>query len=278
MIIFPELKHPEITKESYANLVSRIESKHPENFEVLGLSSDNERSLIGLKKETTGKPTIFLNASIHGDEWESAYWTLTFFELVKNPDKANPVVRKHFMMLSENYSFYLIPVVNPWGYDNNIRHNVNGIDLNRQYDTDGIYPEVDIVKQKVSEKKPVLFIDNHTAWQSKETFGVGGLSGVDFEFWGNQIIKSIRFIRKHSEIDWYPVDPIQSNKHIGRGWASDQLSSTGSKTISTLVEGARRGNYSTQEDKLQFGLNMNLLICLYADYYSKNRVMNPILS
>lgn len=78
------------------------------------------------------KKTIFLVAGMHGNEYE-AYWGLLRLmkELYKD-EQRNITLNQ----LRDNVRFIIIPVLNPYGMQNDLRRNSQGIDANYNYDLD----------------------------------------------------------------------------------------------------------------------------------------------
>lgn len=76
------------------------------------------------------KETITITAGIHGDEPEG-YWGLFY---ILNEIYRNPVKHKGLMDVRNNVRIALVPVVNPWGYENFTRANSNGVNVNRNFD------------------------------------------------------------------------------------------------------------------------------------------------
>lgn len=267
MITFPQAippQPPNNTKETYAQIESRILNTY-ENVDNLGICGDKVKSIYGISwGDTVNKPTIFLNACIHGNEWESTYWTLYFLDCLIDPKKSPPHLSKYFEYFRSNYSFYVKPIANPWGFEFGIRAGKDGTDYNRQYHTD-TYTEVVATKNKVKEYKPVIFIDNHTSGYGHESIGVGGY-GTDLRVIGKSIIDSLKVIRGHDSIGWYESG-VQSDVSIGRGWVSNELSERGTNIISILIEGVFKEDSSlnTYDDKVRYGFNTLIVSCLYAD-------------
>jgi len=69
-------------------------------------------------KSGPGAPTLYLSAGIHGDEISGP---LALLELLRRPD------------FFANVDVTLFPILNPDGLVKNLRHNADGIDLNRDY-------------------------------------------------------------------------------------------------------------------------------------------------
>lgn len=186
MIIKPIIKGFEFTKEPYADFVSTLPTyTKGAVLHDLGVSSDPTKniyaySLGDLKK----KPVIFIQGALHGaHEWRGAYIVREFFKMLCDPN-LHPHGYKVTEMLS-TFSIFGVLCANPYGYENNVRHNANGVDLNRNFDNNwenfskadgtnytkgeayykGTAPfsevEAQIMRDKVLELKPVSFLDMH---------------------------------------------------------------------------------------------------------------------
>ena len=78
------------------------------------------------KKHT---PKILLDGSIHGFEKNSTFGLYCFLRDVCKNWEQNPTLEyiRHFVEIR------VVPVSNPWGFDNNDRRNYNGVNLNRNF-------------------------------------------------------------------------------------------------------------------------------------------------
>lgn len=88
---------------------------------------------------TNNAPVFLIVPSLHGFEKSAAYGTYYFArDLVYNFTK-NAVLNS----LRTKCILYVVPVGNPWGFDNKQRKNANGVDLNRNWgvDTSGEGPD-----------------------------------------------------------------------------------------------------------------------------------------
>jgi len=158
--------------------------------ETIGASSDNKimycYKLIPLRYRnntagaiTNNPPTFLIVASQHGFEKSAAYGTYYFArDLVYNFDK-NPVLNS----LRTKCAIYVVPVGNPYGFDNKTRKNANGVDLNRNWgpsdddDPSSAYyggaepfdqPETQAMKSVIDGNPNLFFVvDYHTNGQYK---------------------------------------------------------------------------------------------------------------
>ncbi|MFH1275987.1 MAG: M14 family metallocarboxypeptidase [Candidatus Woesearchaeota archaeon] len=65
-------------------------------------------------------PKILLTAGIHGDEPAGVYALLRFMQ--------GPLLN-----YLDRFNFLIFPCLNPWGFENDKRKNINGVDINRSF-------------------------------------------------------------------------------------------------------------------------------------------------
>ena len=114
-------------------------------------------------------PVILVQSGIHGNEKSSVYGTLLFFEnLFEGADSV-------LLDIKSGFNFKVIPILNPYGYDNNVRTNARGVDINRNFGYlwgendseqkgDSSYSELEtqILRDWLAENKDALmYIDYH---------------------------------------------------------------------------------------------------------------------
>ncbi|MFP3904549.1 MAG: M14 family zinc carboxypeptidase [Armatimonadota bacterium] len=149
-----------------------------------GLRTVNEgpccdgRDMYTLRFGEESKPTVYLGGAIHGWEWENCYGLVRMAELLGTGAEIGfDPTRLHWVIM---------PVQNPWGFDNFTRQNGSGVDLNRNFDHGweelpmpqdvatpwdynykGTRPacakETQIIQGLVDRFRPVGLIDFHTA-------------------------------------------------------------------------------------------------------------------
>jgi len=77
---------------------------------------------------TSKFPKVFLTSGIHPEK--TGVWCLyNFMKAICEDWKTNALVD----VLRWNVNFIVVPMVNPWSYDNGSRTNVNGVDINRNF-------------------------------------------------------------------------------------------------------------------------------------------------
>lgn len=94
---------------------------------------------------------LCLAAGIHGDEPAGVEAVVRFLE--KTPDLPT-------------YALTVFPCLNPWGYDQGTRENVDGVDLNRQFHRKDPPDEVSLVRQAVAGSRYDLFLCCHEDTES----------------------------------------------------------------------------------------------------------------
>ena len=90
---------------------------------------------------------ILVTGGVHGDEPAGVEAVLQFLERDNAP-------------LLKQFSFLVIPCINPYGYVHDTRETRNGIDINRSFEAEGV-AEVAIVKKALGHTQFSLTIDFH---------------------------------------------------------------------------------------------------------------------
>tara|TARA_B100001094_G_C18096331_1_gene753210 strand:- start:199 stop:1035 length:837 start_codon:yes stop_codon:yes gene_type:complete len=120
------------------------------------------------KTKSTKTPAIFISGATHGNEYLNIVDRLPRW-ILDNKDH-EPGLTQY---LAAGGSFYIVPILNPDGYENHTRKNSNGKDLNRDFYlkfANQVYftqPETKYLAEKIAEltslhnKKLKLTIDYH---------------------------------------------------------------------------------------------------------------------
>jgi len=88
---------------------------------------------VGLTDNTTEKPIVLIIVGEHGDELSSAMVGYYAYKEV-----VTGVLQKYLPFVD----FVFIPLMNPWGYENNSRNNSNDVNLNRDFPAEWAYSTV----------------------------------------------------------------------------------------------------------------------------------------
>lgn len=102
-------------------------------LETLGLSHQN-RLILALKISDSAaidemEPAIYFDGNIHGDEKIGWAVCFEFIKYLLNNYNFNPIVTN----LVNNREIWIVPMINPDGYVNNVRYNGRNVDLNRNF-------------------------------------------------------------------------------------------------------------------------------------------------
>lgn len=243
----------------------------------LGVCSDGVQHVYGVQiGDVTAKPTIYLQGGIHGDEWWSAFWPLEWFKWLLAPSAPyRQVIRR----LLRKYAIYLIPCLNPWGYENTSRFNANGVDINRNADYfwddpdnaeepkgDAVWSEAEavIVRDVINQVKPALFVDCHS---------LGGFSH-------NALFASAETERRYIPF----LNDVGNALHMNLGvtvtlmgggkrpmltsWAKGITSKTGLPMVTCVAE---VGASLAASEQMRIGMNYLLLFLLHFAQWREQR-------
>ena len=117
--------------------------------------------------------TIKIVTGLHGNEKSSTWSALQFFKQLME----NWVDNDSLASIKSNVIFKIIPIASPWSYNNNVRANAKGVDLNRNFsyrwdentDAKGTHPyselETSILRDWLAEGADV-FIDFHNTGET----------------------------------------------------------------------------------------------------------------
>lgn len=273
MIIINKIVGVDPVKLTYSDLVAKFPITGW-SMEDLGASSDATKHLKGLHRDLhTGKPVIFLNSSVHGNEWQGTFWTLQFARYIAQPNLI-PTHSHFFEMLKNKYAWYWIPVANPSGYDLDTRDNSNGVNINSTFHTQS-QPENVIISNKVLALKPVMLIDSHT-WEDERApcHGIGCYKNGYFDrtFYKDFLQNALSAISYCTEerVGNYPGDTHDASRL--RSWSALQKSITGDNCLSWLIEADRLAPNNIQTTQ---GINAMLVFCLYFDALFTRQTLNP---
>ena len=116
-------------------------------------------------------PIILADGCIHGDEKLGTLVLKDFCTKLCNTWSDNDTLT----FCRWNIEFRVIPIANPWGYNNNVRTNSEGKDINRQATKDNTELEVDCIEAvilktwlKSNQSTAFAYLDLHTQWAGKD--------------------------------------------------------------------------------------------------------------
>lgn len=275
----------EYTKLSYEEYIQTLDVEGIVK-EDLGVCSDGINHVYGLSLGNPNKPTIFINQTHGLQEWRTCYWIRGFAKQLLNP--SNPIHKSKMAELKRRFHFYFIPNLNPHGYINNVRYNANGVDLNRNFDaywedfeseggswgTKGSAPfsepEARMVRDKVLELKPIMFLDMHT-WGANDgaTNHLVAPDNQHFYWLGRDVIKSIQLSYPNKPCFWVPP----SERPTAANWVARQKSRLGFHPFVAIPES---GGGMTEYIQAEMGMTMTYAYCMHILDYVKNNNLRVV--
>lgn len=235
--------------------------------------------------EFTHKPVIAIQGSIHGHEWESAYWVREFLRCVlqghDGKDGKIGANRELFQKLREKFDFVSIPIANPGGYINNSRYARNGIDLNRNFDIDWYgftgdsyelkgpspfsEPESRASRDYLGGTRPFFFLDCHT-WATHDIHGGywGDPEDLRYSAFCRDVERSMQLLFNEP----LNLNPVYDKLPHSPRWFASRKSKEGIYPLAFTVESHRKVPY---EDRFFFGVNTMLIVCAHVLLWSENR-------
>lgn len=188
---------------------------------------------------TNNPPTFLIVPSQHGYEKSAAYGTYYLArDLVYNFDK-NPVLNS----LRTKCCLLIIPVANPYGFDNKTRKNYNGVDLNRNWGESDVddptspyyggvtpfdQPETQAILSVINSNTNLFYvIDFHTNGQYKAS-SWANVNWVNFA----DVIFNNEYSMKAYVASQFQVSEVTENLQIEYGLNS------GGETIGSITRGS----------------------------------------
>ncbi len=117
-------------------------------IKLIGTAHDYPIYQIYLASSADTPKHILITGGVHGDEPAGIETVLRFLE------RDNTVLLK-------NFSFLVIPCINPYGYVHNTRETLDGVDINRAFESEEDVAEVAIVKKALGQTQFSLAMDFH---------------------------------------------------------------------------------------------------------------------
>lgn len=139
---------------------------------------------------------ILITGGMHGDEPAGVEAVLQF------------LARDNTALL-KNFSFLILPCINPYGYVYNTRETLGGIDLNRAFETEDV-AEVAIVKKALGQTQFSLAIDFHEDYDATGFYLYEGKR--DEKYIGPQLVTAAKAV---GPLD--PDDPGEDAPDIDEG-------------------------------------------------------------
>lgn len=239
--------------------------------ETLGFSEDGGFTLYGYRYGDFKKPTVWIDSNIHGSEWWTAYYCLDVIKEIVGLNFYDKLIAKN---IRDEFSWYYIPSLNPYGFENNQYTNVNLVNLNRNYDNnwesyvgdaqgDGnnykgtaVWSEAEarISRDTFLNILPVLAINCHTT--------SGDANGLDTQhLWrsNRMMIKDVTDSATFSIGEAYAYQWNTQFSSSAPAWYAKQFSKEGIQTVSTIIEG--------RSDTVDYNYGLTSTVILIFNFY-----------
>ena len=165
-------------------------------IEQIGTAHDYPIHQMHLAASTHTQRRVLITGGMHGDEPAGVEAVLQFLE-------------RDNTALLKNFSFVIIPCINPYGYVYDTRETRDGIDINRSFETDDIV-EVAIVKKALGQTQFSLAIDFHEDYDATGFYLYEG--NGDRQYIGPELAATAKAI---GPID--PEDPGEDAPDLAEG-------------------------------------------------------------
>src|SRR5699024_8247687 len=146
----------------YDYLLNQLNIPNTE-LNYIGRTSDGEYSMHSITQGDIKGKTLIIIGGIHGGtEWLSSYYSLEIFKALSNPSDY-PVQKKELELIKKGYDGLMyIPCGNPWGFNNGVRGNYLGMDLNRDFTSSPSSQEtINLINEICKVGSPEILIDCH---------------------------------------------------------------------------------------------------------------------
>ena len=138
-----DLDSESVTSQDIYNYIDNFVNKYPQLItkEVLGNDATGaypvNRYVVCDSTRSSYLATIFIGANEHGPVSDPRECSIVVCRLIKDLCEAHSKDNKFLNILKKYFKFVIIPVQNPYGFDNTTRNNGNNVDIDRNYATSG---------------------------------------------------------------------------------------------------------------------------------------------
>lgn len=161
----------------YTKLIYRL-NKLDLPYKIIGTVTDYPIYFYNIASQKPNPKHILITGGVHGDEPAGIEAVLEFLAR-DNTD------------LLKQFSFNIIPCINPYGYIHDKRENRDNTDINRSFEKEDVLEAV-IVKEAMQDKQYTLTIDFHEDYEANGFYLYEGIR--DGEYIGPEITKVVKTI------------------------------------------------------------------------------------
>lgn len=181
--------------QDYASVIERVNQLPYPAIEI-GKIGDLPIIQLQIESISDSYQNILITAGIHGDEPAGVESALQFVE-------------QDISKLQEDFSFVVIPCINPYGYVHDTRENCEGVDINRAFEQDNV-EESELIKCTLEKKQFAFSIDFHEDYDAEGFYLYEG--NRDQQFIGPKLVRAGLSI---GQLD--PDDPGEDAPEISEG-------------------------------------------------------------
>lgn len=267
-----------VPKPTYAQMIMDTDAALlPLGFtkETIGTSQDGGFTLYGYKYGDFSRPTIWIDSNIHGSEWWTAYFCL---------DVLNDVIGLGFydkvavQKVRDEFSWYYIPSLNPWGFENNQYNNSRLVNLNRNFDNgwdsyvgdapgagnnykgEAVWSESEAraARDKFLQYAPILAINCHTT--------SGDANGLDTQHLWRKNRPLMYDVMDSAGLSIGNIEPFPWNTQFSSSapaWYATKTSKEGVQCTSTILE--------SRSDTSLYNYGATTLMLLLLTFYHRHK-------
>lgn len=166
-----------------------------------GINSAGEYYVENLENNLHTVPYMFITSGVHGNEKSSAYnLYLAFKNFLERKKRSDDYILN-------NYSFVILPCVNPSGFDDNTRNNRNNVNINRNLPTTTWANQEDSDKgSSPNSENETRFIVSMLDAYSEQKYKVG-MVVTDFH-------SHHYYLHEDKRVLWYSANRYQYKQHL----------------------------------------------------------------
>jgi len=297
-----------IFKEGYEGDLLSYSDFMQHFFPVSGWESENlgpsdwqdteiDTDIYGFSYGDLEKPTVFIDGAMHGSERGPCYGLPAFMQCIANPP---PEVKSIVQNLKQHISWYVIPILNPWGFENLQRKNINGVDINRNFDYDwqngnddpnsfdyrGPFAfsekESQILRDKINALQPCVYANYHSHGSTRINLKLQ-TSNIDasreHEVLWRQMAKAMFLLG--AESPYIAMRQGASAKGQAANWVYGSVTNSRGGTIPSIVPEIGDGEPTVdiaEGVRVQsiMAANLSLLYSIHAYHLITTKSLNPV--
>ncbi len=122
------------------------------DYEIIGNVhyDDGDYPVYCVKIDNNAPDNVIISSGVHGTEPASVAANLKLLQILDSRGDL------------KSYNYYIIPVVNPWGWIKGVRYNYDGMEINRDFSPGKVETqEAQILLDYIKDINPVIAIDLH---------------------------------------------------------------------------------------------------------------------